>query len=163
MQRISWLAKGLLAYHEGLCCMELINYCLPACLLACFVKKCSSDYGYRRPKTIRTCTQHINNTWSFPPILCVDIPPCLSNGSYCNLSQVLIKCPGNLTDPLMPELNPSTQRCLTKFLLDILLLEPWISLIYAWKTNKYTNYLFSLLIMYGSPYMFRHYIFKEHS
>jgi hypothetical protein len=26
------------------------------------------------------------------------------------------------------------------------------------KTNKYTNYFFSLLIMYGSSYMFRHYI-----
>jgi hypothetical protein len=36
------------------------------------------------------------------------------------------------------------------------LFEPWISLIYAWKTNKYTNYWCSLLIMYGSSYMFRH-------
>jgi hypothetical protein len=44
------------------------------------------------------------------------------------------------------------------FLLGILFLEPRISLIYAWKTNKYTNYSFSLLIMYGSSYMFRHYI-----
>jgi hypothetical protein len=26
------------------------------------------------------------------------------------------------------------------------------------KTNKYTNYSFSLLIVYGSSYMFRHYI-----
>jgi hypothetical protein len=42
--------------------------------------------------------------------------------------------------PLTPELNPSAQRCLTRFLLGILLLEPCISLIYAWKTNKYTNY-----------------------
>jgi guanylate cyclase soluble subunit beta len=32
---------------------------------------------------------------------------------------------------LTPELNPSTQRCLTRFLLGILLLEPCISLIYA--------------------------------
>jgi hypothetical protein len=33
------------------------------------------------------------------------------------------------------------------------------------KTNKYTNYSFSLLIMYGSSYMFRHYIviFRERS
>jgi hypothetical protein len=40
-----------------------------------------------------------------------------------------------------------------------------ISLIHAWKTNKYTNYLFSLLIMYGSSYVFRHYIaiFRERS
>jgi hypothetical protein len=51
------------------------------------------------------------------------------------------------------------------FVLGILLLEPYISLIYARKTNKYTNYSFSLLIMYGSSYMFRHYIaiFREHS
>src|SRR5215469_8208481 len=49
------------------------------------------------------------------------------------------------------------------FVLGILLLEPCISLIYAWKTNKYTNYSFSLLIMYGSYCMFRHYIaiFRE--
>jgi hypothetical protein len=58
---------------------------------------------------------------------------------------------------------PSKARYLTSytygqdFLLGILLLEPWISFIYAWKTNKY-NYSFSLLIMYGSSYMFRHYI-----
>jgi hypothetical protein len=44
------------------------------------------------------------------------------------------------------------------FLLGILLLEPCISLIYAWKTIKYTDYSFGLLIMYGSSYMFRHYI-----
>jgi hypothetical protein len=61
-------------------------------------------------------------------------------------------------NPVRPKLNPSAQSCLTKFLLGILLLEPCISLICAWKTNKYTNYSFSLLIMYGSSYMFRHYI-----
>jgi hypothetical protein len=44
------------------------------------------------------------------------------------------------------------------FLLGIFLLEPRISLIYSLKTNKYTSYSFSLLIMYGSSYMFRHYI-----
>jgi hypothetical protein len=34
---------------------------------------------------------------------------------------------------------------------------------YEWKTNKYTSYLFSLLIMYGNSYMFHHYIaiFRE--
>jgi hypothetical protein len=62
-------------------------------------------------------------------------------------------------NPLTPELNPSAQRCLTRFfLLEILLLEPCISLIYAWKTNKYTNYSFRLLIVYGTSYMIRHYI-----
>src|SRR5215510_12777384 len=51
------------------------------------------------------------------------------------------------------------------FLLVILLLEPCIALTYARKANKYTNYSFSLLIMYGSSYMFRHYIaiFSERS
>src|SRR5215468_8653285 len=44
------------------------------------------------------------------------------------------------------------------FLLGILFLEPCISLIYACKVNKYNSYSFSLLIMYGSSYMFRHYI-----
>src|SRR5215471_1780796 len=49
------------------------------------------------------------------------------------------------------------------FLLGILLLEPCISLIYAWKTNKYTNYEFSLLIIYGTFCKFRYYIaiFRE--
>jgi hypothetical protein len=52
-------------------------------------------------------------------------------------------------NPLTLELNPSAQRC--------------ISLIYVWKANKYTNYSFSLLIMYGSSYMFWYYIaiFRE--
>jgi hypothetical protein len=34
-------------------------------------------------------------------------------------------------NPLTPELNPSAQRCLRRFLLGILLLEPCISLIHA--------------------------------
>jgi hypothetical protein len=59
-------------------------------------------------------------------------------------------------NPLPPELNPSSQRYLTRFLMGILVLEPCISLIYAWKTNKFNNYSFSLLNMYGSNYMFRH-------
>jgi hypothetical protein len=51
------------------------------------------------------------------------------------------------------------------FLLGILLLEPCILLKYALKTNKYTNYSFSLLIVQGSSYMFQHYIaiFRERS
>jgi hypothetical protein len=57
-------------------------------------------------------------------------------------------------NPLMPELNPSAQRCWQDILLDILLLEPCTSLTYAWKTNKCNNYSFSLLIMYGTPTCF---------
>jgi hypothetical protein len=66
---------------------------------------------------------------------------------------------------------PSKARNLTSyiygrdFLLGILIIEPWISLICAWKISKYTNYSFRLLIMYGSSYMFRYYIaiFMERS
>jgi hypothetical protein len=61
----------------------------------------------------------------------------------------------NEINPLTPELNPYSQRYLTRFLLGILLLESCISLIYAWKTNKYNNYSFSLSIKYGSSHMFR--------
>jgi hypothetical protein len=80
--------------------------------------------------------------------------------------------PASLFNPLTLSLlmsyicgAPSKARNLTyiyiywrNFLLGILLLEPCISLIYAWKTNKYTNYSFSLLTMYGSSYLFQHYI-----
>jgi hypothetical protein len=68
---------------------------------------------------------------------------------------------GDKTDcikPLTPELNPSANRCLTRFFTGDLLLEPYISLIYAWKTNKCNKYSFSLLTMYSSSHMFRHYI-----
>jgi hypothetical protein len=39
------------------------------------------------------------------------------------------------------------------------------NVIYVWKTNKCTDYSFNLLIMYGSSYMFRHYVatFRERS
>jgi hypothetical protein len=46
------------------------------------------------------------------------------------------------------EFNPSAQRCL-RFFTGILLLEPCVSVMYAWKTKKCNNYAFSLLIMYG--------------
>jgi hypothetical protein len=49
---------------------------------------------------------------------------------------LLIRVMGSLAilddiNPLISELNPSEQRCLTRFLLGILLLAPYISLIYA--------------------------------
>jgi hypothetical protein len=63
-----------------------------------------------------------------------------------------------LINLLMPELNPSAQRCLTRdFTGDFASLTLHFVNICV-KTNKYTNYLFGLLIMYGSSYMFRHYI-----
>lgn len=44
------------------------------------------------------CLQHINNTWSSPPVLCAGKPPSPSNRRYCNfcLIHLLIKWPGNL-------------------------------------------------------------------
>jgi hypothetical protein len=47
-----------------------------------------------------------------------------------------VKRPEHVVNALTPELNPSTQRCLTKFLLGILLLEPCISLIYPLKNQQ---------------------------
>jgi hypothetical protein len=43
-----------------------------------------------------------------------------------------------LINLLTPELNPPAQRCLTRFLLGILLLEPCVSLIYSLR-EKPTN------------------------
>jgi hypothetical protein len=62
------------------------------------------------------------------------------NASLIYIQRLYVKLHVN---PLTPELNPSAQSCLTRFLLGILLLEPCISLIYALKTNKYTNYSLS--------------------
>src|SRR5215510_11089186 len=58
----------------------------------------------------------------------------------------------------MNNLNLSQLMCMygREFLLKNLLLEPCSSLLYACKTNKYTNYSFSLLIMYGAHQVTRH-------
>jgi hypothetical protein len=61
-------------------------------------------------------------------------------------------------NPLTPELNPSAQRCLTRFFTSAFAHRTLHFVNICVKTNKYTNYSFSLLIMYGSSYMFRHYI-----
>jgi hypothetical protein len=53
-----------------------------------------------------------------------------------------------MINPLTPELNPSAQRCLTKFLLGILLLEPCISLIYL-ISNLRKIFLLGILIFKG--------------
>jgi hypothetical protein len=82
-----------------------------------------------------------------------------TNDCFSSLTTLHVHCQRQFwINPLTPELNPSAERCLTRFFSGDLLLEPCISLIYAWKTNKYTNFSFSLLIMYVSSYMFRHYI-----
>jgi hypothetical protein len=66
---------------------------------------------------------------------------------------------------LTPELNPSAQRCLTRIFTEDFPSRTMHFVNICVKTNKYTNYLFSLLIIYGSSYMFRHYIaiFRERS
>jgi hypothetical protein len=51
----------------------------------------------------------------------------LHNIYYIRISVTFV----SIINPLTPELNPSPQRCLTRFLLVILLLEPYISLIYG--------------------------------
>jgi hypothetical protein len=49
---------------------------------------------------------------------------------YFQGNEILKSCKA-FVNPLKPELNTSGQRCLTRFLLGILLLEQYISLIYA--------------------------------
>jgi hypothetical protein len=69
-------------------------------------------------------------------------------------------------NPLTPKLNPSAQLCQTRiFSGDFAAWTVHLIKIYAWKPNKCNNYSFILLMMYGSSYMFRHYIaiFRERS
>jgi hypothetical protein len=66
-----------------------------------------------------------------------------------------------IINPLTPELNPLAQRCLTRYFTGDFVHFVNICV----KTQQITNYSFSLLIMYGSSYMFRRYIviFRERS
>jgi hypothetical protein len=59
-----------------------------------------------------------------------------------NVRNRRLKCFYRLT----PELNPSAQRCLTRFLLGVLLLETGISLIYALKTNKWNIHFINYVL-----------------
>jgi hypothetical protein len=64
---------------------------------------------------------------------------------------------------LTPELNPSAQRCLTRIFTRDFASSTVHFVNKCVKNNKYTNYTFSLLIMYGIFYMFWHNIaiFRE--
>jgi hypothetical protein len=83
---------------------------------------------------------------------------------YPGIALQLRKKHGKTSVKQLKELNPSAQRYLTRLFTGAFASWPCISLIYAWKTNKYTNYSF-ILIMYGSSYLCRHYvaIFREPS
>jgi hypothetical protein len=61
-------------------------------------------------------------------------------------------------NPLTQELNPSAHRWLTRFFTGDFSSWTVHFVNTCVKNNKYTNYSFSLLIMYGSSYMFRNYI-----
>jgi hypothetical protein len=63
---------------------------------------------------------------------------CLKSDANVKLNQQ-----ETILNPLAPELNPLAQRCLTRLLLGILLLEPCISLIYARK-NKNATIIYSV-------------------
>jgi hypothetical protein len=73
-------------------------------------------------------------------------------------------CPLSI-NPLAPELKFSTQCCLTRFFYWLFCFLNLHFINICGKTNKYTNYSFSLLITYSRSYMFRHYIaiFRERS
>jgi hypothetical protein len=111
-----------------------------------------------RPKFFNSFKDRAELVLLFPTFMILRFTNNRTKISVSLLKKTLFPDGNSPINPLTPELNPYAQRCLTRFLLGILLLEPCISLIYAWKTNKCNNYPFSLLIMYGSSYMFRHYI-----
>jgi hypothetical protein len=97
---------------------------------------------------------------------CIILPPVSHSPNHkynsCQLTRQL-SCVSNFYSTFkvfiwLYLVNPSMQRCLTRFFTGDLLLELCILLIDAWKTNKCNNYSFSLLIMYGISHMFWHYI-----
>jgi hypothetical protein len=91
---------------------------------------------YLRPTTITKSTQYVR---------------------YKVLSAVLLES-AHIINTFTSELNPSAQRCRTRFFAGYF--TPWtvhfVSI--CVKNKKRNNYSFSLLIIYGSSYMFRHYI-----
>jgi hypothetical protein len=69
----------------------------------------------------------------------------------------LLFCLDNINH-LKPELNTSTQRCLTRFFAGNFASWTAYFVIICVKNQQMHNSYFSLLIMCGSSYMFRHYI-----
>jgi hypothetical protein len=64
---------------------------------------------------------------------------------------------GKIINPLTPELNPSAQRCLTRFFNRDF--GSWIvHFVNICVKNQQMQQLFIQFIMYDSSYMFRHYI-----
>jgi hypothetical protein len=62
-----------------------------------------------------------------------------------------------LINPLTPELNPSAQRCLTRFFTGDF--ASWtVHFVHICVKNQQIHQLFIQFIMYGSCYMFRHFI-----
>jgi hypothetical protein len=81
----------------------------------------------------------------------------LINVNQCSMTYFTTLNNDSPINPLTPELNPSAQRCLTRFLLENLLLEPCTSLMYAWK-NQQMQQLFIQFINYVWYLLLRHYI-----
>jgi hypothetical protein len=71
---------------------------------------------------------------------------------------------GVYNNPLTPKLNPSAQRCLTRFFTGNF--SSWtVNFVNICVKNQQIHQLFIQFIIYGSSYMFRHYIaiFRERS
>jgi hypothetical protein len=89
-------------------------------------------YGPNEPVLFHIILQQ-NTLLSNPSYL--DVTPCLGLIEYGGFSELNYCSEFN---PLTPELNPSAQRCLTRFFTGYFDLEPCISLIYAWKPTNAT-------------------------
>jgi hypothetical protein len=77
--------------------------------------------------------------------------------NYKSNFQGILHVLNKVSNPLTRELNPSVQRCLTRFFTGKF--ASWtVHFINICVKNQQMQQLFSLLIIYGSSYMFRHYI-----
>jgi hypothetical protein len=85
---------------------------------------------------------HNADTVSYPEPVNSTVEPIIPLTSYI---------PNIHFNPLTSELNPSAQRCLTRFFTGVFASWTVHSVNICVKTNKYTNYSFSLLIMYVDP------------
>jgi hypothetical protein len=82
-----------------------------------------SSLSLRFPHHITVCTNPLPRTCHLPHTF---------RYSWFEYRKCLMRDTDDEINPLTPELNPSAQRCLTRFFTEILLLESCISLTYAW-------------------------------
>jgi hypothetical protein len=119
-----------------------VKYHRTLCLLQNCVIRCTQPLSLELP-TVLLFIMYLNIPPAFPVCKTGHPQPVLTNYRF---------------NPLTPELNPSAQRCLTRFFTRDFASWTVDFVNICVKNQQITNYSFSLLIMYGISHMFRHYI-----